>query len=116
MSEPGITKEQLDTLRDLNAWVHIASIANHDSPHATATTGGNTQTVIHHGLGAWGPAAIVACFCTIFLMVVITVVIEAQNSALQRRIETLEAWNGVNNNVITKMQTTIEYLNKDNKP
>ena len=73
---------------------------------------GNIQHVVHQGLGAWGPAAIVACFCTIFLMVVVTVVLTHENDKLARRIETLEAWNGVNNNTLTKLQSTIEYMQK----
>jgi len=68
------------------------------------------QTVIHQGPGQWGIAAIVACFCTILLMVVVTNILLHENDKLARRIETLEAWMGVNNNTLSELKSDLKHL------
>lgn len=73
---------------------------------------GNVQTIVHQGVGAFGPAAIVACFCTIFMMVVVTVILVHENDKLARRIEILEAWHGVDSNALNEVKGELRQLEK----
>lgn len=75
----------------------------------------NTQTVVHQGLGAWGPAAIVACFATLIGLAVVVVILTHENDKLARRVEILEAWQGVTGNQVSKMAATVEYIEKTDR-
>lgn len=66
-----------------------------------STRTGNTQTVIHktEGMGAWGAAAVTACFCTWFGLVL-----------LMFDLHDLRAWVDTYRAQIAQLQTQVKAL------
>ena len=60
---------------------------------------GNTQTVYHQhsGMGAWGGAAVTACFCTIAMLIATLIVVVPQ-------LHDLKAWEQIHQNHISALE------------
>lgn len=71
------------------------------------SSGNNTQTIVHQGLGAWGPAAITACFSTLMLMLLMSIIFVYLLGQQQRQIGDLQAWKDIHAAKIARLEATL---------
>jgi len=78
---------------------------------------GQAQTVIHktQGMGAWGAAAVTACFMTMLVFVVFMVVYEKDQGKIDGRLRDLDAWRGVHSNDIGALKADVRQLKESKK-
>jgi hypothetical protein len=69
------------------------------------SSGGHTQTVIHksEGMGAWGAAAVVACFFTVLMMIFGAVIFVPD-------IHDLRAWKDIHHNDIAALKADVKQI------
>ena len=105
MSDDQPTPDQLESLRAMNAWLHISSIANTDSPHATATN----HNEFKMGGMAWLAAVLSACCVLIMFAALVMIGIEMQRQDreldhLTNQLRDNQAWVGVYGNRISAVE------------
>jgi len=98
-----------DLARSVKELVERVPPAASQAPH--------TQTIIHktQGMGAWGSAAVTACFMTMLVFVVFMVVYEKDQGKIDGRLRDLDAWRGVHSNDIGALKADVRQLKESKK-
>jgi len=85
----------------------VKELVERGSPASLAP---HTQTIIHktQGMGAWGAAAVTACFMTMLVFVVFMVVYEKDQGKIDGRLRDLDAWRGIHSTKIQALESKQE--------
>jgi len=65
---------------------------------------GNVQTIVHQGIGKWGPAAITACFCTLIFQIMLAILFFYLLKQQEDQIRDLQAWMQVYGNKVSTLE------------
>ena len=82
---------------------------------------GHTQTVIHktQGMGAWGAAAVTACFMTMLVLVIVVAVSVSiygkDQGGIDGRLRDLDAWRGQHSREIDTLKSNVRQLQEKSK-